>query len=294
MNNREISFFLIVAIPLGIITVGIGTYLEDLFLQESWITVLIVSVFYGLPMLYWLKLINKNHVVSNRQIIGFLVLLLALPIFAYAYFGTQIPETSLSASYTESLGVGGNGNLTASYTVIYHFSTVGSFSVENPVHVRVSVVDCNVTNFTNYIGVVGFTGALAYPIQTNYQGAPISALLPLKQVSDRELSAEGNMIWYQSVSTYDVWLPPLTTSFNQDYWQGWGDSILTISPISDKLTIDNNQTLEQLTYVLVGFSVLMTYPIFVEFFPTKTSPVLPDTQSENKDRLKSKKAQSAR
>lgn len=277
MKSRVVITFLIKALVLSILTVGIVTYLESLSIQEWWITAIVVSVFYGLPMLYWLKTMNKNYAVSNKQIIGFLVILLALPIFAYAYFGTQIPETSMSVEYQESINYSiGNINSTATFLVVYNFNAIGSFSVENPIHVKATVLDSNVTDLTQYIDILCFTGALSYPVQTSYLGGPLNAHFNLTQVGNNEYSTEGNMIWYQSVDTHDAWLAPNATVFNQDYWQGRGDVILDISSISDKLTLDSSQTMEQLTYVLVGFSVLMSYPIFVELIPESPKPAPPE------------------
>ena len=39
------------------------------------------------------------------------------------------------------------------------FSTTGSFSAQNPIHVKVTVYNSNVSDLTKYISMISFTGS---------------------------------------------------------------------------------------------------------------------------------------
>jgi hypothetical protein len=95
----------------------------------------------------------------------------------------------------------------------------------------------------------------------------------LTQVADDKYFAEGDLVWYQNINTHLEWLQPMPTNgvlyFDQGYWQQQGHDILNISPSSDTLAVNSNHTIEQLTWVLLGLSIIMVQPIITTLFPTK-------------------------
>ncbi|MGD0070568.1 MAG: hypothetical protein ABSB71_03295 [Candidatus Bathyarchaeia archaeon] len=278
--NRKIITFLIIATLWSMIVIGVISYLESMGFEDWLMKLTIVILAYGLPMFVTFKVFNKKHVLSNRQITGLFLALLALPIFGYALFGTKIPTIESSNSYKEFITFNDNqtsSNLTASFWTIMDFNTVGSFSAENPIHVKVTVFDSNVTDLTHYIGMVSFTGSNPVISGNNANVKSGVGYLNLTQTDNGMYKAEGDLIWYQDIFSHSAWLPPNTAYYDQGYWQQIGQGKLDISPAADTLAFRSSHTMEQLTYVLVGFSVIMLQPIFEAIFPDKSTKAEEDS-----------------
>jgi hypothetical protein len=270
MSNRRIIAFLVIAVLWSIGTMEFLSYVENLGFEDLWIKLLIISLLYGLPMFFLFMKVNKNHTLSNKQISGLFLLVLALPIFGYAFLGTRIPTIESSNLYVDFVTVTKpSGNVTVSFSTIMDFTAVGSFSAENPIHAKITVFDANVTDFLDYIGIVSFTGS--NPVSSGNSINVVSRVgyFNLTQVSAGRYEADGYLIWYQSINSHSAWLAPNTKFFDQNFWQQKGNAKINISPAADTLAFRSSYTMEQLTYVLVGFSVVMLQPILEALFPDK-------------------------
>lgn len=261
----------------GLLSIGILSYLESIGSQQWWATIIVIGLVYVLPVFFCFNKINKGHTLSNRQITGLFLVVLALPIFGYGLFGVRIPTIKSSNFYEDFITYHeASGNFTAQFWDTMEFTATGSFSAENVIHVKVTVFDSNVTDFTNHISMVAFTGSS--PIISgniniisgnNLNSVAGVGYLNLTQTSSGAYIAEGNLIWYQSIGSHSAWLAPNTTTFDQGYWQQIGQAKISISPAADTLAFESNHTILQLTYVLVGFSVVMLQPILEALFPDK-------------------------
>lgn len=209
--------------------------------------------------------------ISGQQISAIILILVATPIFSYAIFGIKIPQITYPAM--TQVNVVSTSGVPIQFYAIMNFTSTGSFSVGKTIHVQVIVIDSNVSDLLNYIGIVSFTGAFTAPMIYMANGAPMNGYFNLTQVSNGEYYAEGNLIWYQSINTHLMWLQPMPPNgvlyFNEGYWQQTGIDILNVTPATDTLTVNTNYTMDQLTWVLVGLSVIMIQPIIMALTPAK-------------------------
>jgi hypothetical protein len=208
--------------------------------------------------------------VSKQQVSAIILILVAAPIFVYALFGVKIPQITYPAMTQEN--VVSTSGVPVRFYAIMKFTSTGTFSVGKAIHVQVTVIDSNVSDLLNYIGIVSFTGAFTSPTIYMPNGAPMNGYFNLTQVGNGKYYAEGNLIWYQSINTHVMWLQPMPANgvlyFNEGYWQQTGIDILDVTPATDTLTVNTNYQMEQLTLVLVGFSIIMLQPIIVALTPS--------------------------
>lgn len=209
-------------------------------------------------------MIKGLHITRQRaRIINALVLIvIALLIFLYALFLIKIPETSLPVEI-EVTRVFKDGT-PASFFLIMNFSTVGCFSAENPIHVKVVLSNANISNIADYVGAITFSFAYNVNQSSNFVGNfPLLGYLTFHQGDNNTYTAEGDLIWHESATCYVIIVPPFQGMLSgpKTQWEGAGDPVLYVSSVSDTLAFRSNQTMEQLTYVLVGFSVIMLQPV---------------------------------
>jgi hypothetical protein len=209
--------------------------------------------------------------ISKQQALSLILILIALPIFGYAVFGVQVSQISYPIGTQET--VVSIHNIPIQFNVAMIFTTRGLFAVGNPVHVKITITDCNVSNFLSEIGIVSFTGASTSPIEYLSNGMPMNGYFNLTVGGDGKYFAEGDLVWYQDINTHVMWLQPMPSNgalfFNQGYYQQIGIDLLKIAPASDYLSINSNHTIEQLTWVLLGLSIIMVQPIIITLFPDK-------------------------
>jgi hypothetical protein len=278
MNSKAVVTLLIIAVFWSISIIEVTAFLQSVNVQW-WIQLAIVIAFYGFPVVYLFRKITRNHILSNRQIIGSFLVMLALPIFSYAFLGVQIPIYESSNLYKEFIVYSNQtagSNFTISFWTQISFKAIGSFSAEKPIHVEIKVFDSNVTDLTNYINMVSFTGSSFVQkndinVFTGSNNNVISSIgyLNLTETEKGKYNSKGDLIWHQSIESHSAWLPPNTQYFDQNYWQNIGRSKIDITSASDTLAFQSSNTMEKLTYVLVGFSVVMLQPVLEAIFPEK-------------------------
>jgi hypothetical protein len=225
--------------------------------------------------------------ITREQASSLMLVIVALPIFIYAFRGVQTPVTYLPVNLERDNLVCNDGTI-VNFTISLTFSTSGSFSAENPIHVHAVIYDANVSDLTNHIGAITFTGAANVSGTPIYNETALFGYLVLSQGSDGTYVADGDLIWHQSITCYLIPLPPFQGVIRYQNLPT-GDPVLDISSVSDTLSVRSNHTMEQLTYVIVGFSVLTLQPVIGEilraWFPHKQT----ESQGSSPQKLQKQK-----
>ena len=142
------------------------------------------------------------------------------------------------------------------------FSTIGAFSVNNPVHVKVVLKDLNITNFSDYFCGVSFTDAYSSPIEY-YEDSPMnSVIIYIENNGDGTYSGEGGVIWLLEGPTYmaEVINDPVGHVIPRDTFIDT-NSVLIISSVSDTLAIQFTQSTARLSWQIGSFGILVLQPI---------------------------------
>jgi len=139
------------------------------------------------------------------------------------------------------------------------FSAVGAFSVNNPINVKVTLKDLNITNFLDYFCGVSFSDAYAYPLDEEDVTAVI---VYLEDNGDGTYSGECDVVWLVEGPTHMVETinNPEGYHFTKDIFEDV-DSPLLISGVSDTLSIKFTKSTSKLEYQIWSFSILVLQPI---------------------------------
>ena len=237
---------------------------------------------------------TKNHVIF------FILLLFTLACIIYALVGIPVKGTSYTF-YGDASLKDEQGNTIALKRQI-DFSAEGCFSAENKIHVKVTLYDCSANNLLNYVGEVGFTEAFYYKPTV---GASVSATLPLIREPNGNYTAEGDLLWHTSQATYMYPIAPVPAGtmiyHNATELMQNNIPVLFISPVSDTLAFESSHTMEQLTWVIIGLTVIMLFPVITALIPEKqvinvringidlTKLVADEKAKEEKEKQKEKK-----
>ena len=241
-----------------------GTIVSLTFPFIAWLVASLLSLFVSVK---WDRTIEL-HV--TRQRAGSLVLIIsAFPIFMYAWRGVQIPRIIMPVN---AIYEGFNGATGISFNFVANFSTVGTFSAENPIHVQAIINNVNVSNFLDYVGSITFAGAFNASGLVFVNNVTSASYLMLSQSGNGEYVAEGDLVWHSSMTTYLVIIAPFQTMFMYPLEHNPINPILSISSVSDTLSFQSNQLTTQLTYVLIGFSVLTLQPVLNALFRSHAEP----------------------
>jgi hypothetical protein len=194
--------------------------------------------------------------------------ILAFSIILYGLFGIQIKNTEYTF-YGEGSIQDGQGNIIYFKRQI-EFTAVGSFSAENKIHVKITLYDCNSNQLLKYMREVGFTEAFDYYPTIS---SKVNALVPLTRTIDGNYTGESDLLWHTSQNTYmyPVVPAPEGTLVYNDATAIINNTraVLFISPTSDFLAIQSSHTMEQLTWVIIGLTVIMLFPVVTSFMPEK-------------------------
>lgn len=278
LKSWRIFILFLLSILCIVSTYEVLYYISIIAIWEK-IIIILFGLFLPYLILYWFA---NNSTLTRSKISAVILVVIALSFFLYAAIGIQIPKITYPMSTQETLQ--SSNGATIQFYAIMNFTTTGSFSVGNPIHVQLTIVNSSVPYLLNYIGVFSLTGAYNVPIVYNLQGGVAPAyfnLTQINQVGNGTYYAEGNFIWYQSINAHTMWAAPFNQwngVFDISYWQNVGIDILDISPVSDSLTVNSNHVVEQLTWVLVGFAVIALQPILNALFPDK-----PDKKEATED-----------
>jgi hypothetical protein len=138
----------------------------------------------------------------------------------------------------------------------------GALSVGNSVTVHAIVYDVvsNVTisDLTQYYNGIAFSDAYE---TTGNQNAKIPLIA--NSTNNGEYDADGTIVWLVEGPTWVYFLPNTSKNIvvnRADVTKG--DFVVQITPVSDTLSIRNSVIEQRLTWILIGFSVLMLQPIF--------------------------------
>jgi hypothetical protein len=149
----------------------------------------------------------------------------------------------------------------------------GSLSVNNHVYVHVTLTDANISNLLQYYGWIGFTGAYNISTVGNQEQAPNLAFIPITASSTaNEYMAAATIVWLEQGPTWPILFPTSGGQFiikQPDVEKG--TPVTTIASVADTLSVENSVREQQLTWILVGFSVLALQPIFGVFIPHSPS-----------------------
>lgn len=267
MRAWKILALVLLAITCSIGTFGTLFFMESIALQAWYVTGVVIGLSLGYVTL--VKFASTVQL-TRSQICAIILVIIAIPIFAYAFIGVRIPQTYWYKS--QDIGVMCADGTPITFSLSLNFSTTGVFSAENPVHVHAIINNANVSDLTAHLGAISFTNAYGISESPVISGTPSYGYVVLSQSKNGEYVADGDLIWHQSETCYIIPLPPfqgVIRSANLDKQQLGGEPVLYISSVSDTLSFRSNHTMEQLTYAVIGFSVIMLQPILSAIFPDK-------------------------
>lgn len=221
---------------------------------------------------------------NRKRVIAVAILIVAAGFFVYAFVGISVPsdEWNSWAAYkipatfagypTYALNSGVNKPIF--FNAAITFTASGSLSVNNPITVHALFFSINDTTFSqDYVGV-GFSGC--YPLKDSFgsNGVLDSCVLPLVKSSNGQFTADGTENWLQSGPSY-LYLIPGTQGFvlnNEDKLGQYEQIAITVNPVADTLSTSFNLNTLRLTYILVGFSVLMLQPVLEVILTSPEKP----------------------
>lgn len=150
-----------------------------------------------------------------------------------------------------------------SYRFELTFTATGTFSVNNPVHVKVILKNMNISNFLDYFCGVTFTNAYTYPIEYHEDFPMNSVIIYLKNNGDGTYSGQGDVVWLVEGSTYisEVINNPLGHTVPISMYEN-ASSVLTISSVSDTLTLHFTASTARLAWQIGSFSIIVLQPVF--------------------------------
>jgi hypothetical protein len=204
-----------------------------------------------------------------------MLILIAAPIFLYAWRGVQVAQTFTYK--TADIDMVCQDLTPVDFWITVNFSAIGAFSAENPIHIQAVIFNVNVSDLLTHIAAITFTAAYNVSGTVFKNDLPYATYLPLSQADPDTYLAEGDLVWHESESVYLVALAPFSGGLLVPENAGVGPyPLIDISPVSDTLSFRANQRTEQLTDVLVAFSIIALQPIFSailkELPPRKQNP----------------------
>lgn len=139
------------------------------------------------------------------------------------------------------------------------FTAVGAFSVNNPINVKLTLKNLNITDFLDYYCGVSFTNAYAHPLN---EAVMSTLIVYLEDNGDGTYSGESDAVWLVEGHTYlaTTIINPEGTHFTNDVFEN-ADSPLSISGVSDTLSIKFTQSTSKLEYQIWSVSILVLQPI---------------------------------
>lgn len=174
------------------------------------------------------------------------------------------------------------------WNLAVNFSAKGALSANNQISVTADVfnVVINATNqnLTRYFDKIGFTGSRLPGMTDDGE-----AYLPLKYIGKGIYQASGTLVWPESGPTWPYLhiRGPLYVATLESFESG--TPLLTISSISNTLSLHTNETSLFLTWVLVGFSILMLQPILEAILIQEDGQSKSDqTQAQSEPALRAK------
>lgn len=213
--------------------------------------------------------INDHSVKEGRgkKIVAILLGIGWLIMVLYAIFFVNIPMSVITDAGKQS--VIATGHPAYHYSFDIQVYAKGVISANNPAHLHVTL--SNITGTKSLLDdycCIAFTGAHGIRDSDGAVTANLGRLL-LKAHGDGTYVADGDLVWLAGGDTWLIVLPNEvltggievpTTSFKT------GDSVFAVGTVSDTLSWQNNELMQKLTWVLIGFSIIASYPLSEAFF----------------------------
>jgi hypothetical protein len=215
---------------------------------------------------------TQRRILGLSVVIAFLAVFLIISAIPEDYF-LVVPTITVSRSGEYNGGYPQVGYPSVSYSEQFIFSTTGSFSVNNPVTVKVNITNVNITDFLTFYRGIAFPDA--YPssnINFSLNGVPDNAIIALKDDGNGTYTGENTIVWLFEGPTYPILVPTnITASFSQETPPPSG-TILTIASISDTLSIKFNESTSKLAWQLGSFGIVALEPAFEAIFLKEEKP----------------------
>ncbi len=266
MQLSKSSKLILLATFLILLTSCVTLAFESLGFEQIWLKLLILVLGYGLPITLLFQHFNKHPIFSVQKKGALFLILLAMPIFSYALVGVQVPMVTYPKNMSADLILFDGTPL--SFDMTFRFSARGSFSAENPIHVKVTIWNCSVPDLTKYFYEVGFTNAFyAYDDPFANRVVAITAATTIHANKDGTYTLEDDLIWHAQTIVRIHFNPPHMGFYVADKIYEQQQTVIEITSVSDTLSFRSSQTMEQLTYAVIGFSVIMLQPIVNVLYP---------------------------
>lgn len=223
----------------------------------------------------------------TRRKIGIIVLISFLAVFITISF---IPESwfigAPSITYVASFTT--DDKMYADFPAVHFestttFTAIGSFSVNNPIHVKVVLKNVNLTNFLSYYNVISFLKGYSVSITFNPDGTILNAIITLRDAGNGTYVGEGDVIWLVEGPTYMIEIPnsPLTFQFYVPRAMN-ENPIITISGVSDTVSTHFSEATAKLAWQVGSFSIIVLEPVFegdsFEGREIKTAPMISESK----------------
>ena len=157
------------------------------------------------------------------------------------------------------------------------FSAIGSFSVNNPIYVKIFISNVNITDFLSYYDSVTFTNG--YPIHIEFDPryvTPFPMKIKLEQDSTNTayFIGEGDVVWLIEGPTISLLYPKTDQYFNIPYHNlNESQSVITITGVTDTLATHFSQATAKIAWQISSFSIIILQPVFEAILLKKTKPI---------------------
>lgn len=221
-----------------------------------------------------------RHLTSRRRI-GEFVLGLFIVVLAAAWV-LPLPYIYTPPSISYPVNIYGGTRLTTYPTVTYKmdilFTAAGSFSVGNPVNVRVAMYDVNNSNVLDYYCCASFTNALNIPPvhgTGNASATIFTDRINLRPFPNGSYIGTGSIVFEEPGGQLVSLLPPanltnpvsiitepgFTGGIPYPYNLSAQSAVITISDSSATLDIESTGYIARVTLMIGAFSVILLQPV---------------------------------
>lgn len=203
-----------------------------------------------------------------KRVIALILIVSATVVNLYGWQTSKAPSIrilrieSTAFEYWHLMGLP-SANVTLS--VVY--SADGALSVNNPIHVRAVILDSNLTvaGFVQYYPYLGYTDAFNARTPPDKSDIPSFSKLTWEPNASGTYIGEGDLIWLYEGPSWSYFMPHGNVGVRYpDVEKGMPS--LTISPLADTFSVQNNEISQRLTWIAAGFSILLLQPIFEALF----------------------------
>ncbi len=185
------------------------------------------------------------------------------------------------------------------YTAYLQFKSNGSFSVNNPIRVKVKITYANISLLSAGYCCISLDNAVDSPPKFATNGASLADRIQLTAYSNGTYSGEGSVL-FQEAGNSSTGLLPLADPNNPTPIESMphGASVLTISGSADTLSIDlNRNAIRWGVMIGVLFGIILFQPVLEAILlpenspqplaQTQTPPIAsqPQTQSQQPTKL---------